>query len=192
MWSIVDIARPLKGWKKWLLRLVFLPCFGFTGGVLYLLFFMVPFEQWFAERGTSRSTVDLVPGALVFGWGLISVCATVFFGWFFLSRRRDLPARIGVLCEPAGSTPEKRTQLLRPGIEIAGPASASPGPSNPATGAPPIFLPAPHPVGEERPREIKPLPCSWRGRDQPTYNEQGRESYGITGEDFSSGGLEGP
>ena len=93
----MDKPRPLKRWKKWILRLAFLACFGFTGGVLYLLFFLVPFEQWLSERGTSQGMVDVTMGALVFGWLLIGVCATAFFGWFFLSRRRDLPAGLGVL-----------------------------------------------------------------------------------------------
>ncbi len=90
-------ARPLRGWKKWMLRLMFLSCFGFTGGVLYLLFFLVPFEQWLNDRGTAQGMVDLILGALVLAWVLIGVCVTAFFGWFFLSRRRDLPAGIGVL-----------------------------------------------------------------------------------------------
>ena len=93
----VQKARPIRGWRRWLLRLAFLLCFGFAGGVLYLLFFLVPFEQWLADRGTSQGVVDLILAALVFVWLLIGLCATAFFGWFFLSRRRDLPAGLGVL-----------------------------------------------------------------------------------------------
>ncbi len=80
-----------------MLRIVFLSCFGFTGGVLYLLFLLVPFEQWLADRGTSQGTVDLILGGLTFGWGLISLGAMALYGFFFLSRRRDLPAGIAVL-----------------------------------------------------------------------------------------------
>ncbi len=90
-------TRSLRGWRRWLLLLLFIASFGFTGGVLYLLFFLVPFEQWLADRGTAQGIVDLVLGALVLGWGLISLCVTAFFGWLFLSRRRDVPAGIGVL-----------------------------------------------------------------------------------------------
>ena len=90
-------TRSLRGWKRWLLLLLFISSFGFTGGVLYLLFFLVPFEQWLADRGTAQGIVDLVLAALVLGWGLISLCVTAFFGWLFLSRRRDVPAGIGVL-----------------------------------------------------------------------------------------------
>ncbi len=61
-----------------MLRLLFLSCFGFTGGVLYLLFFLVPFEQWLADRGTSQGVVDVVLAALVFGWLVIGLCATDF------------------------------------------------------------------------------------------------------------------
>ena len=94
---MVEKIRPLKRWKKWLLRLAFLSCFGFTGGVLYLLFLLVPFEQWLADRGTSQGTVDLILGGLTFGWGLICLGATALYGFLFLSRRRDLPAGIVVL-----------------------------------------------------------------------------------------------
>jgi hypothetical protein len=97
MGGVVNKARPLRGWKKWMLRLMFLACFGFTGGVLYLLFFLVPFEQWLEDRGTAQGMVDLILGALVLAWVLIGVCVTAFFDWFFLARRRDLPAGIGVL-----------------------------------------------------------------------------------------------
>ncbi|QIN77571.1 hypothetical protein GBA65_02545 [Rubrobacter marinus] len=90
-------SRPVRGWRRWLLRLAFLLFFGFAGGVLYLLFFLVPFEQWLADRGTSQGAVDVALAALVFGWALISVCATAFFSWFFLSRGRAVPAGLGVL-----------------------------------------------------------------------------------------------
>lgn len=80
-----------------MLRLVFLSCFGFTGGVLYLLFLLVPFEQWLSDRETSRHVVDMLLGILTFGWVLISLCATALYGFFFLSRREDLLAGIGVL-----------------------------------------------------------------------------------------------
>ena len=65
--------------------------------MLYLLFFLVPFEQWLVDRGTSQGAVDVTLAVLVGGWLLISLCATAFFSWFFLSRRRDLPAGLGVL-----------------------------------------------------------------------------------------------
>ncbi len=97
MEDAVRKSRPIRGWRRWLLRLAFLLCFGFAGGVLYLLFFLVPFEQWLADRGTSQGLVDLILAALVVGWLLIGLCATAFFSWFFLSRRRDLPAGLGVL-----------------------------------------------------------------------------------------------
>jgi hypothetical protein len=94
---MIEKIRPLKRWKRWLLRILFLSCFGFTGGVLYLLFLLVPFEQWLADRGTSQSNVDLVLGGLTFGWVLISLCATALYGFLFLSRRKDLLAGIVVL-----------------------------------------------------------------------------------------------
>ena len=97
MLDAMQKARPVRGWRRWLLRLAFLLCFGFTGGVLYLLFFLVPFEQWLVDRGTSQGAVDVTLAALVGGWLLISLCATAFFSWFFLSQRRDLPAGLGVL-----------------------------------------------------------------------------------------------
>ena len=71
-----------------MLRLVFLSCFGFTGGVLYLLFLLVPFEQRLSDRETSRQVVDVLLGILTFGWVLISLCATALYGFFFFREGR--------------------------------------------------------------------------------------------------------
>ena len=53
-------ADKLKGWRKRGIQILFLASFGFTGGVLFLLFFLVPFEQWLQDRGSSQGTVNVL------------------------------------------------------------------------------------------------------------------------------------
>ena len=76
---------------------MFLGSFGFTGGVLFLLFFLVPFEQWLQDRGSSQGTVNVLLTVLTAGWVLIGILATALYSFLFLQRRKDLPAGIGVL-----------------------------------------------------------------------------------------------
>lgn len=77
------------------LALAFLLSFGFAGGVLFLLFFMVPVEQELVNRGSSQGTIDSILTALTIGWIVFGLCATVLYGWLFL-RRRKLYAAVGV------------------------------------------------------------------------------------------------
>jgi hypothetical protein len=58
----------LKGWKKPGFQLLFVGSFSFTGGVLFLLFFLAPLEQWLQEQGSSQETVDALVTVLVVGW----------------------------------------------------------------------------------------------------------------------------
>lgn len=74
------------------LALAFLATLGFAGGVLYLLFFLVPFEQQLVDRGVSQDTVDLVLAALVLAWILFGLAATAVYGRLLLRREGLLPA----------------------------------------------------------------------------------------------------
>lgn len=87
----------MKGWKMRGFQLLFLGSFGFTGGVLFLLFFLVPFEHWLQERGSSQSTVNLLLTVFTVGWVIVGFLATAFYSWLLLQRMRDLPAAVGVL-----------------------------------------------------------------------------------------------
>ena len=78
------------------LALVFLATLGFAGGVLYLLFFLVPFEQWLVVRGTSQETIDTLLDVLIVGWVLIGLVLTAIYARLFLRRGRGLIGAISV------------------------------------------------------------------------------------------------
>ena len=79
------------------LVLVFLLSFGFAGGVLFLLIFMVPIEQWLVEGGTSQGAIDALLSALTIGWIVFGLLAAAFYARLFL-RRRKLLAATGISC----------------------------------------------------------------------------------------------
>lgn len=86
-----------KGWKKRGFQILFLGSFGFTGGVLFLLFFLVPFEQRLQNWGSSQETINFLLTVLTVGWVIVGILATALYSFLFLQRRKDLPAGIGVL-----------------------------------------------------------------------------------------------
>lgn len=88
--------RP-RGLWKWALRLLFLACFGFAGGVLFLLVFLVPIERWLAEREVAQQLVNVILTALIIGWVLVTLAAAVLYDRLFLKRRRDRRAGLGVM-----------------------------------------------------------------------------------------------
>lgn len=87
----------MKGWKKRGFQILFLGAFGFTGGILFLLFFLVPLEHWLQDRGTSQETVNVLLTILTVGWIIVGILATALYSFLFLQRRKDLPAGVGVL-----------------------------------------------------------------------------------------------
>jgi protein tyrosine phosphatase (PTP) superfamily phosphohydrolase (DUF442 family) len=86
-----------KGWRKRGFQVLFLGSFGFTGGVLFLLFFLVPFEQWLQDRGYSQETINVLLTILTGGWVSVGILATALYSFLFLRRRQDLPFGAGVL-----------------------------------------------------------------------------------------------
>lgn len=93
-------SRAKFGRKAFLLRLflalVFLATFGFAGGVLYLLFFLVPFEQWLVDSGVSQGTIDAALDVLIVGWVLLGLLLTLLYARLFLRRGGALLVGVGV------------------------------------------------------------------------------------------------
>jgi hypothetical protein len=89
--------RRLRGWTRWSLVALFLLSFGFTGGVLFLLAFMVPIERTLADRGVAQGVVDAIMAALVFGWVLVGLLATAVYARLLLTQRRNIPLAAGAL-----------------------------------------------------------------------------------------------
>jgi len=87
-------SRAKLGRKAFFLRLllalVFLATLGFAGGVLYLLFFLVPFEQWLVDSGVSQGTVDVALDAMIVGWVVFGGLVTVLYARLFLRRGGNL------------------------------------------------------------------------------------------------------
>lgn len=87
------------------LALVFLLTLGFAGGVLYLLFFLVPFEQRLVDGGISQDTVDLILAALVLAWILFGLAATAVYARLFLGQgRRLIGAALAALASVAAAS----------------------------------------------------------------------------------------
>lgn len=78
------------------LALVFLATLGFAGGVLYLLLFLVPAEQWLVDSGVSQETMDLLLDLLILGWVLFGLLATLLYARLFLRRGRSLLGAVAV------------------------------------------------------------------------------------------------
>ena len=86
-----------KGWKKRGVQILFLGSFGFTGGVLFLLFFLVPFEQRLQDRGSSQEMINVLLTILTVVWVIVGFLATYLYSFLFLQRRKDLPVGVGIL-----------------------------------------------------------------------------------------------
>lgn len=87
----------LKDWRRWVLRLLFLMLFGFSGGVLFLLFFMVPVEDRLADSSLGQGTTDIIMSLLTFGWVGFGFLMTAVFSWLLISGRRSLLPATGVV-----------------------------------------------------------------------------------------------
>jgi len=96
-YEVKQRGRRLRGWTRWSLAALFLLSFGFTGGVLFLLVFMVPVERTLADRGVAQGVVDAIMAALVFGWVLVGLLATAVYARLLLTQRRNLPLAAGAL-----------------------------------------------------------------------------------------------
>jgi hypothetical protein len=90
-------GRRLRGWTRLSLAALFLVSFGFTGGVLFLLAFMVPVERTLADREVAQGVVDAIMAALVFGWILVGLLATAVYARLLLTQRRNLPLAVGAI-----------------------------------------------------------------------------------------------
>jgi hypothetical protein len=93
-------SRAKLGRKQFFLRLllalVFLAAIGFAGGVLYLLFFLVPFEQQLAGSGASQDTVDTVLDVMILAWVILGFLLTLLYARLFLRRGRGLLGAVAV------------------------------------------------------------------------------------------------
>ncbi|MDV6378303.1 hypothetical protein ORD22_08590 [Sporosarcina sp. GW1-11] len=71
---------------KVLLWFVFLSTFGVGGGILFLLFAVVPIEQGFTDRGWSQFKIDNIMKYFVLGWIVFGFILS-FFYYFFIVKK---------------------------------------------------------------------------------------------------------
>lgn len=103
---------------QWSLRLLFLGSFGFAGGVLFLLVFLVPVEKWLADREMAQQLVNVILTGLIIAWVCIAFAATFVYDRLFV-RRRPKTAGLGVLATSLALTGFIFFFLLDPEMLVA-------------------------------------------------------------------------
>lgn len=73
---------------KFLLWFLALSCFGVGGGIFFLLFAVVPIEQWYVDRGWSQYKIDQVMKYYVFGWIIFGVCMSLIYYYLLVNKNR--------------------------------------------------------------------------------------------------------
>jgi hypothetical protein len=86
-------------WLRFGLDFIFLASFGFGGGCLVLLYFVVPVEQWMMDNGFPQERVDRLLSVVVAGWIVFGFAAAFLFDRYVMKQGRRL---IGFLV--AGAT----------------------------------------------------------------------------------------
>lgn len=78
--------------KKFILWFIFLSSFGFAGGGYFLIFLVVPFEQWLVNIGFSQREIDNILSYIVYGWVVFGVAVSVIYYYFLLRGKRYIRA----------------------------------------------------------------------------------------------------
>lgn len=73
-------------WKKGFIWFLFLGSFGFAGGGSFLLFAVVPLEQWLVDQGLSQAAIDNVLKYFVYGWIAFGFIVSFIFYAFLLRK----------------------------------------------------------------------------------------------------------
>jgi len=76
---------------------LFLGSFGFAGGGYFLLFAVVPFEEWLVQKGLTQPEIDQMLKIAVVGWVLFGFFVSILFYIYFLRKRRKI-AGIVTIC----------------------------------------------------------------------------------------------
>lgn len=78
--------------KKFILWFIFLSSFGFAGGGYFLIFLVVPFEQWLVNIGFSQREIDNILAYIVYGWVVFGIAVSVVYYYFLLRGKRYITA----------------------------------------------------------------------------------------------------
>lgn len=79
--------KRLKNFSLWF---IFLATFGFAGGGYFLLFLIVPFEEWLVNKGVSQSQIDNLLSYFVYGWIIFGFLISFLYFIFFVKKNRKI------------------------------------------------------------------------------------------------------
>lgn len=74
--------------KKFILWFIFLSSFGFAGGGYFLIFLVVPFEEWLVNIGFSQREIDNVLSYIVYGWVIFGIAVSIIYYHIFIRGER--------------------------------------------------------------------------------------------------------
>lgn len=74
--------------SKIFLWFVLLSTFGVGGGILFLLFAVVPIEEWYVTRGWSQFHIDQVMKYYVFGWVIFGFIISFIYYYYFVKKEK--------------------------------------------------------------------------------------------------------
>ena len=75
---------------------ILLSTLGVGGGIFFLLFAIVPIEEWYVQRGWSQFTIDGVMKYYVFGWVIFGFIAS--FVYYFTCLKKERWVISSILC----------------------------------------------------------------------------------------------
>ncbi len=78
----------MKRIKHFILWFLFLSTFGFAGGGYFLLFLIVPFEEWLVNNGSTQEQIDDILKYFVFGWIAFGFIVSFVYYWFLLRKKK--------------------------------------------------------------------------------------------------------
>ncbi|WP_078410076.1 protein-tyrosine phosphatase family protein [Priestia abyssalis] len=84
----------MSKYVKVIITLLFLGSFGFSGGGYFLLFFMVPFEEWLVQLGKTQKEIDEMMKYFVYGWVIFGFLVSYLFYRFIVKKKRKILAYV--------------------------------------------------------------------------------------------------
>ncbi|MGM7700993.1 hypothetical protein ACSVDE_04655 [Pseudalkalibacillus sp. Hm43] len=78
----------MKRFKHFILWFLFLSTFGFAGGGYFLLFLIVPFEEWLVNNGSTQEQIDDILKYFVFGWIAFGFTVSFVYYWFLIRKKK--------------------------------------------------------------------------------------------------------
>ncbi|MCF6136931.1 hypothetical protein [Pseudalkalibacillus berkeleyi] len=78
----------MRRFKHFSLWFIFLSTFGFAGGGYFLLFLIVPFEEWLVGLGSDQDQIDAILKYFVYGWVIFGFIVSFLYYRFILHKKK--------------------------------------------------------------------------------------------------------